>query len=248
MTTDVGRTTDVFHEDLDQYAEIYINAPPEHRAEFIYKRKIIERVAPQLEGPRILEMGAGVGDWTKEITERFGSSHIIEGSQRLAEKAEQTYGDRVVVYNEFFENFRPETRFNSVICSLVLEHVFDPVVCLERVMDWMVPGGLLFACVPQADSLHRQLGVIMGLNKETNELGPSDHSVGHRRVYRTEEFEQDLENAGFVNLENISMGLKVLPSAAMIDLSEEQIAGMFDLGDFIEPSQRSVLAFLARRP
>ena len=246
--TDLGQTRDVFHEDLDQYAEVYINAPPEHRAEFIYKRKIIDRVAPLLEGPRILEMGAGVGDWTKEIIERFGATYIVEGSERLAEKAAQTYGDKVVVYNEFFENFRPEARFNSVICSLVLEHVFDPVVCLERVIDWMVPGGLLFACVPQADSLHRQLGVIMGLNKETNELGPSDHSVGHRRVYRTSEFERDLRAAGFESLKNISMGLKVLPSAAMMNLSEEQIAGMFELGDLIEPSQRSVLAFLARRP
>lgn len=239
---------EIFHEDLDQYAEIYINAPPEHRAEFIYKQKLIDRVVPSLEGPKVLEMGAGVGDWTREIINKFGSSYIVEGSARLAEKAEETYGGRATVFNEFFENFRPPVQFNSIVCSLVLEHVFDPVVCLRRAKEWLVPGGLLFACVPHADSLHRRLGVIMGINKDTNELGPSDHSVGHRRVYRASEFERDLKLAGFEEIDNISMGLKVLPSAAMIHLSDEQIGGMFDLGDHLDVSQRCTLAYFARRP
>lgn len=49
--------------------------------------------------------------------------------------------------------------------------------------------------VPNAHSLHRLIGVKMGLLADPTELNERDRSVGHRRVYTPDSFAQELKDA-----------------------------------------------------
>ena len=53
--------------------------------------------------------------------------------------------------------------FDNIVLGHVLEHVERPVEILSRVKSWLSANGRVFALVPNARSLHRQMGVVMGL-------------------------------------------------------------------------------------
>ena len=79
----------------------------------------------------------------------------------------------------------------------VLEHVEDPITVLARVKTWLSAKGRLFASVPNARSLHRQMAVVMGLLPSEHSLNPADLHHGHRRVYDPESLRRDVHAAGF---------------------------------------------------
>jgi len=68
---------------------------------------------------------------------------------------------------------------------------------LERARDWVAPGGLALATVPNAHSLHRQAAVLMGLLPVENALNDTDRHYGHRRVYDLAGLRADFAAAGW---------------------------------------------------
>jgi hypothetical protein len=51
-----------------------------------------------------------------------------------------------------------DRRYDVVLLGAILEHLYDPVACLERVRRALVPGGLVFIDVPNECSLWTRLG------------------------------------------------------------------------------------------
>lgn len=51
-----------------------------------------------------------------------------------------------------------EQTFDVVLLAAILEHVYDPRLCLERVRNCLVPGGLVFLDVPNECSLFTRVG------------------------------------------------------------------------------------------
>ena len=66
--------------------------------------------------------------------------------------------------------------------TYILEHVEKPVALLSRAATWLAPGGRLLVDVPNGLSLHRMVGVKMGLLKEPCELNQRDLDLGHRHL------------------------------------------------------------------
>lgn len=48
----------------------------------------------------------------------------------------------------------PETGFDFVMLNQVLEHVYDPIRCLQNIYTYMRPGGILYANVPANNIPH----------------------------------------------------------------------------------------------
>ena len=59
----------------------------------------------------------------------------------------------------------------------------DPVGVMRRIASWLLPGGRLHVVVPNSASLHRLLGVEMGILSAPDDLSERDKAYGHRRVY-----------------------------------------------------------------
>jgi SAM-dependent methyltransferase len=48
--------------------------------------------------------------------------------------------------------------FDVIVLAAILEHVYDPILCLDRVREALVPGGLVFIDVPNECSLWSKVG------------------------------------------------------------------------------------------
>jgi 2-polyprenyl-3-methyl-5-hydroxy-6-metoxy-1,4-benzoquinol methylase len=233
-----------YREDLDRYSDEYLRPNIARTVDQKILSMVIGRAIPWLKGPEVLEMGYGDGVWTGPLIERFGKSHIVEASLKLIKNARAKFGDKIASSHSYFEDFHPPLLFDSIICSYVLEHLVDPVLVLRRCRSWLKPEGFLFVVVPNATSLHRRMGVVMGLQKDVYELGDSDVTIGHRRIYDALMLETNIEAAGFRIVRKLPMMFKPLPNLLLSHLNERQLRGMFDLGDEIPEDQRAILFYI----
>lgn len=146
-------------------------------------------------GPRVLELGPAEGHMTDALVADGYDVTVVEGSQRFCDEITSRHPSIRVVHS-VFEDFTSEPIFDTVVLGHVLEHVEDPVSILRLVRQWIAPEGRVFAAVPNARSLHRQAGVIMGLLGREDELNEADRHHGHRRVFDPESFRAIFGPAG----------------------------------------------------
>jgi 2-polyprenyl-3-methyl-5-hydroxy-6-metoxy-1,4-benzoquinol methylase len=142
----------------------------------------------------ILELGPAEGVMTELLFGINKNLTIVEGSTQFCDLIKNKF-PTIDVFNSMFEEFQTDTKFDNIVLSHVLEHVADPVALLLRVKHWLAPGGMVFAAVPNASSIHRQAAVLMGLLKAENALNAADKDHGHRRVFKPDEFKKIFGNA-----------------------------------------------------
>jgi 2-polyprenyl-3-methyl-5-hydroxy-6-metoxy-1,4-benzoquinol methylase len=184
-------------------------------------------------GSSVLDLGYGDGLFLEKIASR-NETTLIEGSTDLVNAAKlrvQELGLNVKVVNSLFEDFTPESKFDAIIASHVLEHVDDPSLLLTRIKSWIKPKGVLICIVPNRESLHRQLGVKMGLIGRLDELSARDKVVGHQRVYSYNQLKADLDQSGFAVSEARGFFTKTLANSQMLNLTEDVIWGLCELSE-----------------
>lgn len=158
-----------------------------------YSFEIFKRfIAP---GP-VLELGPAEGVMTDRLASLGQPLAVVEGSAQFCESIAARH-PAITVHHSLFEEFSPTERYQNIILGHVLEHVDDPVALLRSVRGWLLPGGRALCAVPNSRSLHRQIGVLLGLLDFEEALNEADHHHGHRRVYNPESFRRDFLTAGF---------------------------------------------------
>jgi 2-polyprenyl-3-methyl-5-hydroxy-6-metoxy-1,4-benzoquinol methylase len=103
------------------------------------------------QGGSLLDLGCSSGGFLEAIK---GSSWELYGSEMSAEgarRAEQATGARVFV-GDIAKAPYPAQFFDVITCFDVLEHVYEPVEIMERVRNWLKPGGIFYVQVPNIDS------------------------------------------------------------------------------------------------
>lgn len=184
----------------------------------------------RLKGP-VIELGCGNGTWTKLIVDRFGSAVVVDASLTLLNQIKKTHGAKIQCYECLFENFNPPLlKYNSVLLIGALHHCQNPVNVLLKISSWIHPSAKLFVSVPNANSLHRRLGKVMGIIKESDEISKLGADQGHRRTYNIELFKKHLLDAGFEINFFKGLFLKPLSNAQMNSLPKSVFSGLFELG------------------
>jgi 2-polyprenyl-3-methyl-5-hydroxy-6-metoxy-1,4-benzoquinol methylase len=143
-----------------------------------------------------LELGPAEGLMTRHLFEDFADLTLVDASPQFCDSLRERYPTATVI-ESLFETFVPGRTFDNIVLGHVLEHVIDPVSILASVREWISPSGRLFAAVPNSQSIHRQIAVVMGLLATTNTLNETDARMGHRRVYSPDELHQDVRAARF---------------------------------------------------
>lgn len=151
-----------------------------------YAGWLAEKLKPFL-GPRVLEIGAGLGTITR---------HLADRELLVALEPERLYVERLrnrfagmphveVVHGDAArdEDLLPlrERHLDSVVLSNVLEHIPDDVDALRRFARVLRPGGNVVLIVPALQELY----------------GEIDAAVGHHRRYDKPALEQALTAAGY---------------------------------------------------
>jgi len=181
----------------------------------------------------ILELGFGEGNFTEELVKRNYNPTILDGSEILLEKAKLKFRNLVKTEHALFEEFNPQTNYDAILATHVLEHVDDPVLLLERMRNWLSPNGIIIIIVPNCESIHRQLAVIMGLQSSLDTLGERDKLVGHQRVYSFDTLESDIIKAGYNILDKKGFFLKVLPNSMMLNFNPKLIEALNQISNIL---------------
>jgi len=142
-----------------------------------------------------LELGPAEGLATASLVSHFDDLTCVDGADTFCAALASRY-PHITVACRLFEQYDPGRTFDNIVLGHVLEHVDDPVAILARAKHWLTSRGRIFAAVPNARSLHRQMGVVMDLLATENTLNPLDLHHGHRRVYDPESFRNDFRAAG----------------------------------------------------
>jgi len=220
-------------ERLERIALHHIAPPAHHQVDVRIQNWDMKKIYKYVKGPNVLEMGYGDGRWTIENINNFGKTYLLDASENLINHAKEKFGEKVICFNSFFEDFTcPESvKFNTIVASHILEHVYSPVLVLNRAKEWLADDGVLIIVVPNAQSIHRQLAVIMGIQNSIYDFSLSDHEVGHLRVYDIEALKNDVEQAGFSIIYERGLFLKMLPNSMMVNYSDSLLQAMVDISD-----------------
>ena len=105
-----------------------------------------------LAGARVLDVGAGGGEFVSLLSRRGYQATGIEPNRGYAEFARECYGIdvRVGVLEDFEAD---EVGHDAITLFHVLEHVADPVATLRELRRRLVPGGTLVVEVPNVEYL-----------------------------------------------------------------------------------------------
>lgn len=181
----------------------------------------------------ILELGPAEGVMTKFLVSNgYHDITVIESSVHFCDELSKNF-PQIKVVNTLFEEYKTKQKYNNIILGHVLEHVIDPVYILTCARKWLSSNGRIFVAVPNAYSLHRKVGVIMGLLKEEHELNKMDVDHGHRRVYDIKSLHADFVSANLKVSYSGSYWIKPLTNKQIEDSwSEELLNAYMVLGEY----------------
>jgi 2-polyprenyl-3-methyl-5-hydroxy-6-metoxy-1,4-benzoquinol methylase len=168
-------------------------------------------------GPSVLDLGCAEGTVTGILVDHFPRVTAVDGSLKFISAArDRLTGKPVSFVHSTFEDveFKPQS-FDTVVMSYILEHVADPVAILAKARHWLKNDGRLVVFVPNAESLHRRIGLAMGLLDRLDCLNNSDLAAGHRRVYTARLLHSHLQESGYKILWIEDFFLKPLSNSQM---------------------------------
>ena len=197
---------------------------------------------------RCLEVGCGTGAQTLALLESFDEIDALDGSEQnvartraavvaaicgaaRAEGGAPARGKSARVRRALAEEFDPgATRYANVVMTHFLEHVASPVALLRQYAGFLTPGGAIHVTVPNAGSLHREVGVAMGILGKTTDLSERDVRIGHRRVYTLGLLRRHVREAGLRVDVVEGILLKPLSNAQMECLEPRLVEPLFAAG------------------
>lgn len=163
-----------------------------------YNAWICDRAQDSI-GDRVLEVGSGIGNIVSEILSRAHVKSVVATDVRATSLAvlKDRFGHDARLSTEVWNAEEPppqsllEDKFDTVICSNVLEHINDHERALKHMRQILKPGGRLVLLVPANPA------IFSGLDEE----------LGHYRRYTREELQRVLSSTGFEVNDMISHNL-----------------------------------------
>ncbi|MGA0392470.1 MAG: class I SAM-dependent methyltransferase [Rhodospirillales bacterium] len=149
-----------------------------------YYNWIMETFRPYL-GGNALEIGAGIGTFSKNLLPHVSRLDLLEPSQNLNAQLQDTFKNNpnVTVSDQSLENFldRSSQLYDVIVMVNVLEHIEDDGAALQGLKQRLRPDGYLLLYVPALPFLYSRF----------------DQIYGHFRRYTRHNLRQTLETAGF---------------------------------------------------
>lgn len=226
---------------LESVAEVYDPSDPSEEFDYFAKRLHLEVIRPWMTGRRVLEMGCATGELTSLMAPLAEEYHVVEGSSRNVEAARRRV-PQAAYFTSLWESFEPPDRYSDILLVCALEHVEDPVSVLRSARRWLAQDGRLHVIVPNADSLHRLVGVEMSVLSQRTSLSESDLRVGHRRVYVLDTLLSDLSQGGFALLHWQGVFLKFLSNRQMLGWDWSLIHALHQVGRLFPGSCAEIYA------
>ncbi len=151
-----------------------------------YRGWMFRRLAPFI-GQRVLEIGAGIGNFTTLLLDR----ELVVATDNYppcVEYLKLHLGDRLKTPPVLLDASRDiesqlrDYEFDTIVCLNVLEHIEDDCKALAQMRATLAPGGRLVLLVPAFQFLY----------------GSVDRALGHYRRYTRKTLLPIMQRAGFL--------------------------------------------------
>lgn len=181
---------------------------------------------------RILEIGFGLRPIYKSLAD-FGAYTGIEPGLEPFEVvfAESANDDRIQVQHGFFNQWAPELRdseFDAIISIGVLQDVADPRGFLHELGTLMGPQTLVYLNVPNANSLHRVIGLNSGHLASLEDMSGRQIALEAKNLFTEETLIQlitsSIDNVAIRN--SGSFFVKPFTHAQMEEIMNREILGV----------------------
>lgn len=203
----------------------------ENDFEVILGKLIIRKTFELASGPKVLDVACGDGSLTKLMTDHYPSVVGVDGSKDKIELARRN-APEARFYVSMFEDFDTDEKFDSIVMINILEHVEDPAEFLWKARSLLLPCGEVIAFVPNALSLNRRIGKIMGIIGDHYELSENDLNVGHKRFYDRIDLMSDFLDGGFDSVDEIGgILLKPLSNKQMESWNTDIVDALYVVGE-----------------
>lgn len=141
---------------------------------------ILSRIEPYI-GERILEVGCGVGTFTRRLV-KHGEVVAIDPWPAAVSRCRELVGRDARVELGGIEDFElDDSGFDTIVCLNVLEHIPDDLHALAAMRSGLRKGGFLLLLTPAHPWLY----------------GTLDTAFEHHRRYRKKKLEGSIMAAGF---------------------------------------------------
>ena len=108
----------------------------------------------KLTGGKLLEIGCGYGYLLDEAIDLF---ELRVGTDFSATAVQQAKSRADVVYCGGIERVPIESKFDLIIATQVIEHVYQPKLLLEKITKYLQPKGIVVIATPDMGSFWRYL-------------------------------------------------------------------------------------------
>jgi 2-polyprenyl-3-methyl-5-hydroxy-6-metoxy-1,4-benzoquinol methylase len=134
-------------------------------------------------GKSILDIGCGVGQFTPMFLQKFKRVVGLDASENFLTVARKA-NNKIEYLAGWGETFKLNEKFDTISMNMLLEHVDDPVALLKNCKQHLVRGGRILVQVPNANSVTRRIGVLMGIIDGINHISDKERNYfGHKRTY-----------------------------------------------------------------
>ncbi len=133
----------------------------------------------------LLEVGAGIGSFTKNYFDKFSNISLTELDENNLNELKKKFGDNknIKIFNNFTKNLHDN--FNTIIYLNVLEHIKNDIDEINESLKKLNTGGHLIFLVPAGNKLY----------------GKFDKAVGHFRRYELDFFKKNkFQNGDVIDL------------------------------------------------
>lgn len=181
-------------------------------------------------GTPVLDIGIGHGVLIDAIIEKFGECSVVEKSGRLVQAARARHPKSLKAYESNVEKFEPVNQFQTIFATGILHHVEEPQEVLRRISGWLKPGGNIILSVPNGHSVHRAMGVALGIQESLLSQTQTGERSGVSHVFSPKSLGRLVDESGLSITQRIGSYVKVLSNAQMAQFSEEELDQLFQFG------------------
>ena len=179
----------------------------------------------------VLEIGSADGVMTEKIVNIAKILDVVEPSKIYCNIIKNIKGVNFI-FNDFLENIQFESTYEVVLIASLLHFFEHPENFLLEIKKIINHESIVLATVPNVTSLHRQMGVEMGLLNSVYDETERNKKFQQFGRFNLNSFKELFEDCGYEVLESYGYMLKPFSSDIMfkLDLSEEQLNALFNLG------------------
>lgn len=174
------------------YERFWVERSEKLRHASAVRSKVALELVPPMSGGKVLDVGCGEGTMLCEVARKANGASLFgfDISELAARKAAEKGLPAMVADAEAGLPFK-DNSFDLVICSEVLEHLFDPERALEEIRRVLKPTGRLIVSVPNMGYIRKRFMLLVGRSPVEKEY------PAHIRFWTLQSFKALLRRKGF---------------------------------------------------